>query len=399
MTAAGSIEVDSDTDEVTIHEVTIRDAELASYLADHGPNERREIVDRAFRVGLMTLQLADTSKDLEYVKREFETMQTALENELTDVREDLDNRFGNEGDLPELLDDYFGEDGELREALTDAFGEDGELTDRLDEQLGEDGERLQAALDPDADGTPTNRLKSQLIERIDSLRDKLAEEAGAQEERQLSPRKGEDFEDTVAEMLDDIVYRTNDSVRHTGTEEGDIGEKVGDHVLTLGETGQRIVIESKSEADYSEPKIRDQLDRALENRSADVAIFVSKCESYLPNKLGYFQEFDKQRLSVCLSEDDDDDLDRGFLQIGLNWARMRAIEEHVDTGTRLDSEAVQAQVENVRQRVEQVSEVKKKCSSITDTAEQIKSELDELRDDVTDDLNQITAELSKERSD
>jgi hypothetical protein len=266
----------------------------------------------------MTLQLADTSKDLEYVKREFETMQTALETELTDVREDLDSRFGTDGDLPELLDDYFCEDGELREALTDGFGEDGELTDRLDEQLGEDGERLQAALDPDSDGTPTNRLKSRLVERIDRLRDKLSEEAGAQEERQLSPRKGEDFEDTVAEMLDDIVYRTNDNVRHTGTEEGDIGEKVGDHVFTLDGTDQRIVIESKSEADYSESKIRDQLNRALENRSADVAIFVSECESYLPNKLGYFQEFDKQRLSVCLSEDEDDHIDKGFLQIGLN---------------------------------------------------------------------------------
>jgi len=399
MTTAGSIKVNTDADEVTIHEVTIRDAELASYLADHEPDERREVVDRAFRVGVMILQLADTSKDLEYVKREFETMQTALENELTDVREELDNRFGDEGDLPELLDDYFGEDGELREALADAFGEDGELTDRLDEQLGEDGERLQAALDPDADGTPTNRLKLQLIERIDSLRDKLVEEAGAQEERQLSPRKGEDFENTVAEMLDDTVYRTNDSVRHTGTKEGDTGEKVGDHVITLGETGQRIVIESKSEADYNEPKIRDQLNRALENRSADVAIFVSESESYVPNKVGYFQEFDKQRLAVCLSEDDDDDLDRGFLQVGLNWARMRAIEERVDTGTSLDPETVQARVENVRQRVEQVSEVKKKCSSITDTAEQIKSELDELRDDVTDDLNQITAELSKDRFD
>jgi hypothetical protein len=211
----------------------------------------------------MTLQLADTSKDLEYVKREFETMQTALETELTDVREDLDSRFGTDGDLPELLDDYFCEDGELREALTDGFGEDGELTDRLDEQLGEDGERLQAALDPDSDGTPTNRLKSRLVERIDRLRDKLSEEAGAQEERHLSPRKGEDFEDKVAEMLDDIVYRTNDNVRHTGTEEGDIGEKVGDHVFTLDGTDQRIVIESKSEADYSESKIRDQLNRAL----------------------------------------------------------------------------------------------------------------------------------------
>jgi vacuolar-type H+-ATPase subunit I/STV1 len=43
------------------------------------------------------------------------------------------------------------------------------------------------------------------------------------------------------------------------------------------------------------------------------------------------------------------------------------------------------------------SEVKKKCSNITTTAESIKSELDTLRDDVTDELNQITAELSKEQ--
>jgi hypothetical protein len=197
MATAGSVEVDSEADEITIREVTVRDAELASYLADRDPDKQREVVDRAFRVGLMTLQLADTSKDLEYVKREFKTMQTALEEELTDVRDDLDDRFGDEGDLPELLDEYFGEDGELREALTDAFGEDGELSDRLDEQLGEDGERLQEALDPDTDGTPTNRLKSQLIDRIDSLRDKLAEEAGAQEERQLSPRKGEDHSSLV----------------------------------------------------------------------------------------------------------------------------------------------------------------------------------------------------------
>jgi hypothetical protein len=316
MPTVSSVEVDPDADEVTIHEMTVHDAELVSYLADYDQDKQREIVDRAFRVGLMTLQLADTSKDLEYVKREFESMQTALEEELTDVRDDLDDRFGEEGELPELLDDYFGEDGELREALTDAFGEDGELTNRLDEQLGEDGERLQAALDPDTDGTPTNRLKSQLIERIDRLRDKLAEEAGAQEERQLSPRKGEDFEETVAEMLDQMVYGTNDNVRHTGTEEGDAGEKVGDHVLTLGETGQRIVIESKSEANYTEPKIRDQLDRALENRSADVAIFVSECESYVPNKVGYFKEFDKQRLAVCLSENEDDDLDRGRTELG-----------------------------------------------------------------------------------
>lgn len=395
MATAGTVDVDTEADEVTIRELTIHDAELAGYLADHDPAEQSEIVDRAFRVGLMTLQLADTSKELEYVKREFDGMQSALEAELDDVRDELDDRFGDEGELPELLEEYLGEDGELREALDDAFGENGQLTDRLDEQLGEDGERLTAALDPDTDGTPTNRLKSQLIDRFDSLRDKLAEEAGAREERQRSPRKGEDFEDTVADMLDNIVRGTNDTVRHTGTEEGDTGAKVGDHVLTLGETGQRIVFESKSEENYTQPRIKEQLDRALENRSADVAVFVSECEAYVPNKVGYFKEFDKQRLAVSLSQDIDDEIDRGFLQVALNWARMRALEEYVDTGTEVDPEAIQARVENVRERVEQVSEVKKKCSKITTTAEEIKSELDELRDDVTDDLNQITAELSK----
>jgi hypothetical protein len=399
MATASTVDVDTDNDAVTIRELTVHDENLADYLDDHDSDKQHEIADRAFRVGLMTLQLADTSKDLEYVKREFETMQSTLESELDDVQDDLADRFGDNGDLQQLLDEYLGTEGELRTALDDAFGEDGELTDRLDEQLGEEGERLQAALDPDAKGTPTNRLKSQLVERIEEVKQTLAEEAGAREERQRSPRKGEEFEDTVAGMLDDIVYGTNDTVRHTGDEEGDIGKKVGDHVLTLGETGQRIVIESKSEDGYSEPKIRDELERALENRSADVAVFVSECESYIPNKVGYFQEFDKERLAVSLSKDPDDELDRGFLQVGLNWARMRSIEEYVDTGADLDSEEIQARVQNVRDRVDQVSEVKRKCDGITDTAETIKSDLGELRDDVTDDLNQITAELSKTGSD
>jgi hypothetical protein len=235
-----------------------------------------------------------------------------------------------------------------------------------------------------------------LIERIDGLRDKLAEEAGAERERQRSPQKGHDFEETVAGLLDETVYGTNDTVRHTGDERGALDEKVGDHVVTLGETNQRIVIESKSEDNYHQPQIEGQLDRALENRDADIAVFVSECESYVPDKIGYFKEFDKQRLAVCLSQDEDDDLDAGFLQIALNWARMRAVEDYVDTGTELDTEVIQARVESVRERVEQVSTVKKKCRSISDTAQAIRSDLDELRDDVTEDLNQIIAELSKE---
>jgi hypothetical protein len=398
MATTGAVQLDAETGSITVEELTVHDADLVDYLADHDPEEQRELADRAFRVGLMTLQLAETSKDLEYVKQEFDDMHSAIKSDVEAMQSDLEERFGDEGDVPTLLDDYLGEDGEVQAVLDDALGDDGQLAERLDAELGEDGERIQTALDPDREGTPTNRLRAQLIEQIHGIRDKIAEEAGAAQERQRSPQKGHDFEDTVAGLLDDTVYGTNDTVRHTGEKKGSLDEKVGDHVVTLGETGQRIVIESKSEDDYHQPQIEGQLDQAIENRDADIAVFVSECESYVPNKVGYFKEFDKQRLAVCLSEDEDDDLDAGFLQIALNWARMRAVEDYVDTGAELDTEVIQARVESVRERVGQVSSVKKKCTSINETAQAIQSEVDSLRDDVTEDLNQIIAELSKEQT-
>ncbi|MFB6202655.1 MAG: hypothetical protein ABEI98_11690 [Halorhabdus sp.] len=398
MATTGAVELDTETGAITVEELTIRDADLVDYLAAHDPEEQRELAAQAFRIGLTTLRLAETSKDLEHVKQEFDNMHSAIKSDVEAMQSDLEERFGDEGDVPTLLDDYLGEDGEVQALLDDALGDDGQLADRLDAELGEDGERIQTALDPDREGTPTNRLRAQLMERIDGLRDKIAEEAGVAQERQQSPQKGHDFEETVAGLLDDAVYGTNDTVRHTGDERGALDDKKGDHVVTLGETGQRIVIESKSEDDYYQPRIKEQLDQALENRDADIAVFVSECESYVPDKVGYFKEFDKQRLAVCLSEDEDDDLDAGFLQIALNWARMRAVEKYVDTGAELDTEVIQARVESARDRVEQVSSLKKKCRSITDTAQAIRSELDELRDDVTEDLNQIIAELSKERN-
>lgn len=52
----------------------------------------------------------------------------------------------------------------------------------------------------------------------------------------------------------------------------------------------------------------------IENRDADYGIIVFECESYMPDEVGYFHEFNSERLSIALSEDEDDDIEPGFLR-------------------------------------------------------------------------------------
>lgn len=79
------------------------------------------------------------------------------------------------------------------------------------------------------------------------------------------------------------------------------GRKVGDYVLTLADTGQRIVVEAKSDQSYTQPKIKDELKSAIKNRDADYVIIIFEAESQVLDKVGYFQEFDIDYLSVALS--------------------------------------------------------------------------------------------------
>lgn len=391
MATAREVRVDPENNEISV-QLTIHDEDITDFLTDFEDSEQVDVVERAFRVGAMTLQLSETTKDVEHVKHEFESMQTELENEIEDVREELKDKFGDDGELTNTLTDHLGEEGTLRDRIDEAFGEEGELTERLESVLGDDGSKIQDALDPDVEGTPTYRLKQEIRE----IRNALEREMGREEERQQSWKKGEDFEETVGNLLDTLVYNTTHDVEHTGDKEGEIpGRDVGDYVLTLGDTGQRIVIEAKSEKNYTSKNIKSEMEDAIENRDAEYGIFVTECESYVPDKVGYFQEYDQEILCVALSADEEDEIDPGFLHIAWNWARMRMIQSHVETGESIDTETIQAQVEEVRDSIDRFSTVKTKCSDIESTAGEIKTLLDDIRDDVNSDLDRITTELSK----
>jgi hypothetical protein len=386
-------------DRITINEFEITDSTLVKYFQqfDSG-SERQDALERILKIGVMTMNLAETSQQEEFVERKFTEMQREFQDEITRIEDEVEERFGDDGDIPQIFENHLGDDGHLRQHIEEAFGENGPFKKRLDEELGENGERIQQALDPDREGTPTYRLKQSLQSQIDRLRDKIEEQETAEEvEEEIRAKttlKGEDFEDTVENILSDLVYGTSNELEYTGDTVGKIGDrKVGDFVVTLDKTGQRIVAEAKSDSGYSQRDIKEELTDAVENRDADYGIIVFECESYIPNKVGYFHEFDSERLSVALSEGEDDDVEPGFLRIGFNWAATRAVQGYADAGTAFDPEVVQEGVGEVKDSIDRFSTIRKKTTSIRGTASEIDEELEDIEGEVKSELANIRTEI------
>lgn len=392
MATTEDVTVDMETDEVRIAGLTIHDEELATYIEEKPVDEQTQWAARAFQVGARTLQLSETSKDVEHVKHEFDRMRADLEAEIDEVRDELDDRFGDDGDLASALDEYLGDDGELRAHLDDALGDDGEFVERLNEELGEDGERIQAALDPDRDGTPTARLESRITKAITELREDLAEERGRETERQQSYKKGGDFEKTVDDILGSITRQTSDTHRFTGEIEGADGN-VGDFVYELGGTTKRVVVEAKTE-DYGFEDIQFEMESAIENRDADYGVFVTDELANLPRtKVGWFNEFDRDFITVALSEGADDELEPAFLRFAMNWAQVRALHDTDEAGDEIDTARIRSEADAVEEKIGRFTQVRKKCSRIESAVEDIREELDEIEDEVDERLNGLEAEL------
>lgn len=242
MATEGAPSIRIEDDHVHLSGLDIIDSSVVTYLKQFTDEERADALLRALRIGVTALDLAETSRQEEYVERKFDDMRREPHGDIERLEAEVDAKFGTDGDVSTTLDTHLGPDGHLKQHIDDAFGEDGLFSRRLDEELGEDGERIQQALDPDTEGTPTYRLKQTFREEVRSLRDKVEEQAAAaeteEELRRKTPLKGDDFEETVDTILSGLVYDTNDELEYTGDTNGEIsGQTVGDFVVTLNETG------------------------------------------------------------------------------------------------------------------------------------------------------------------
>jgi hypothetical protein len=375
-------EVEVYGNQLIIKNFVCEDDEISSYFKQLKQEARSGALLSAVRLGIIALRTVQVGRDLDYVKSEFENLDTKFKTAL-------------DGTLKEIQQKY-----------EEVFGERGDFTRILEKQFGEDGTLLKEVFDPMRDGSPLFKLRNELVNQIQQLKQQLGISEREKELREGTTLKGYDFETECLSALSSIAKDNGDVIEDISELIGEIPRsKKGDLVLKLP-NGKRIVWELKGGAEsFSARTIFASLDEAIKNRDASFGIFVARYVESVPSQ-GWFNEFGN-KLVVALSsrkEEEEqqqqhphvgssDDLRKEMLLIAYKWAKAKVLAESYKK-VELDSSFVSEKMSLVKEKIEKIELVKSKCSSAMTAIKEAREMCGELKQDLVEILDSVLAKLA-----
>lgn len=404
-------QVRTEGDRVIVDRLTLADAGLATYVRERPADERPALAARALRIGLIALQDAGASLDVDVVRREFEAMvrQTETINERVAAQVDdvLRRNFADgDGRLPRTLESFLGDRGQLRTFTRELFDEDrrdsaiGRMRVLLGSYFEGDASRLAQLLDPTRMGSPLHQFRSEVSEGFDRLNERLsAIEAAATaraSERARSAAKGTDFEDLVEVMLADIVRGSDNLIERTSDAAGNvIRSRKGDFVISLDPASVRgatlrVVVECK-DRQVSGRAMRDELLEARRNRDAAVGLVVFSA-AHAPAGIAPFDV----RVGDVYCAIDPDAPEPATLEAAVRLSRLLALATLRDSDTEVDATAVREALERISAELDAVRGLKTKLTTIGTAAKAVNAGLDQLRDALVARIAEAETELRLE---
>ncbi|MFM8915092.1 MAG: hypothetical protein ACKOPF_05015 [Candidatus Limnocylindrus sp.] len=395
-------------DRIRIASLEVVDRALAGFLESRSPEDRAETVERAMRVGLMALQSASGSIDVDHVRRAFDKLLSdaseSNKKATAEVEEILRKTFANEGGaLPATLERFLGDKGELALFTKDLFDENrrdsalGKLNTILGAYFDGDASKLAHLLDPTREASPLSGFRAEIAKRFDDVLLKIVEldasQKAAKGERKKGTAKGADFESRVVAEYTELLRATNDEIEGTGGITGAVPDsKKGDAVITINGRDAsasvlRIVVEVKDKS-MTGPAIEKELAEARENRKAEIALMVFS-EAAAPAGAA---PFTISRHGVyCVV--DPEAPDTAILEAGYRLARISALIRAKSEGSGADLSAVKDAIDGLRSRLDSVKEIKKTLTAIDSTTEKARDELDALRSAIVTEIDRIEEQV------
>jgi hypothetical protein len=395
-------------DRIRIASLEVVDRALAGFLESRTPEDRAETVERAMRVGLMALQSASRSIDVDHVRRAFDKLLTdaseSNKKATAEVEEILRKTFANEGGaLPATLERFLGDKGELALFTKDLFDENrrdsalGKLNTILGTYFDGDASKLAHLLDPTREASPLSGFRAEIAKRFDDVLLKIVEldasQKAAKGERKKGTAKGADFESRVIAEYTELLRATNDEIEGTGGVTGAVPDsKKGDAVITINGRDAsasvlRIVVEVKDKA-MTGPAIEKELAEARENRKAEIALMVfseaaapAGASPFVISRHGVYCVVDPEAPDVAV------------LEAGYRLARISALIRAKSEGSGADLSAVKDAIDALRSRLDSVKEIKKTLTAIDSTTEKARDELDALRAAIVTEIDRIEEQV------
>ena len=386
-----------DGDRIVIDRLVVRDPALATFMADRAAADRADLAERAIRIGLLALQDAGVTVNVDVVRAEFEKLlrqaETVNDKAAQALEQTLRTNFADgDGRLPRTLEKFLGDRGALRGMVEELFDETkrdsaiGRIGRMLERYFDGDASKLALLLDPTRLNSPMHQFRQEISAGFKVLEERLiaieAAAAARGAERARSAAKGGDFEDLLEGMLADLARGAGDLLDRTATEAGTLlKSKKGDFVLTVDPrmargSDLRVVVEAKDRP-MSMRAIREELREARENRGAAVAVVVFT-PTHAPTGVAPFALVGDDVYCVI----DPEAPEPANLEAAIRLARLLAIASLVEHEVEVDAAAISNALNGIREQLDVVRGLKAQLTSISNATKAVWSGLDTMRSNI-----------------
>ena len=397
-----------DGDRIVVDRIIVHDPALATFLAERPADDRPELIERALRIGLLALQDAGVTINVDLVRAEFEKLmrqaESVNEKAALALEQTLRANFADgDGRLPRTLEKFLGDRGALKTMVDELFDESkrdsaiGRIGTMLERYFDGDASKLAVLLDPTRLNSPMHQFRQEMTAGFKSLEERLvaieAAAAARGAERAKSAAKGGDFEDLLEAMLSDLARGAGDLLDRTGTDSGALMKsRKGDFVLTLDARVARgcdvkVVIEAKDRP-MSMRAMRDELREAKENRGAAVAVVVFTA-AHAPSGVAPFNLVGDDVYCVI----DPEAPEPATLEAAIRLARLLALASLVEHEVEVDAAAIASALTAIREQLEVVRTLKAQLTSIQTATKAVWIGVDTMRTNILTRVTEAEAEL------
>ncbi len=395
-------------DRIIVERLSLSDPTLAAFLGERPAGDRGPLVERALRIGLIALQDAGVTVNVDAVRTEFDRMvrqaEQVNERAAAALEQTLRSNFADDdGRLPRTLEKFLGDRGALRSMVDELFDETkrdsaiGRIGGMLERYFDGDASKLAHLLDPTRLHSPMHQFRQEIAAGFRGLEERLiaieAAAAARGAERARSAAKGADFEELLEEMLGEIARGAGDLLDRTGLETGSmLKSKKGDFVLTVDARVARgcdlkVVIEAKDRP-MSMRAMRDELREARENRGAAVGVAVFT-PAHAPTGIAPFTVVGGDVYCVI----DPASPEPATLEAAIRLARLLGLASLAEHEVDVDAAAIGTALTAIREQLEVVRQLKTQLTSISNATKAVWTGLDTMRSNILARVTEAESEI------